>query len=260
MTLSPRSVAGVTALQAAALAAPTLVALWADLIDVGINLGAAVTTALVWELVFAGARKRPFSLHGITTALLVALFCPLDIEVWQIAVAMTLGVIFGELIFGGRGFGFVSGATLALSVLTVAFPDVALRAPTPEIAMAILPGFLMLFATGLVSMSVIAGCVSAVLAMLAASGQVISLVPLAVALAPGLIFLIADPTVACVTPLGRWAYGLAAGALVVLFSAAGGMTPETIVAAALLASVFAPLIDHGAGLVQLRLKSARSRV
>lgn len=257
MSLTPRSLAGVTALQVAALVLPTLVALWHDGSSAFPILATSIVTALFWETVFAGGRKRRLSAHGVTTGALFMLFCPPDVALWQIAFATTLGAVFGELIFGGRGFGFVSPAALALSVLLVAFPDVSLRAQTPEVVLAMLPGLALLLATRLVSPLVILGCLVPVLLL---AGQGPDVLPVALVLLPGLIFLVADPSVACGRAIGRWVYGMISGALVVVFSPASGMTPEAVVAAALLASVFGPLIDHVVSRVDLRGTEGRDHV
>ncbi len=260
MILSPKSVAGVTAIQAAALVLPVVVVAWSEGVSIASVLAVAAITAVVWEMVFAGVRKRAFSAHGLTTALIVTLFCPSDIALWQLAFAMSLGVCFGELIFGGRGFGFVSPAALSLSLLIVAFPDVALRAPTQDVALAVLPGLVVLLAIGLISLPVLAGTALGVSAILLAAGYDVDPLTVAVALSVGAVFLIADPVAASTTTAGRWVYGLLAGALVAVFSTDGVLTPEAVVAAALLTSVLAPLIDHGAVLLHARTRRVRPHV
>lgn len=251
MNLSPRSVTGVTSLQALALVPSVIVGGWSDPATVAFILVVTTSVALGWEVIFAIIRKRAFSANGITTVLIVSLFCPFDIVLWQLAISISLGVVFGELICGGRGFGFVSPAALSLSILIVAFPDVALRSPTLEIALAVLPGLALLLAAGLVSLSVLMGIVFGALATFTVTGQIVEPTTAATALSVGAVFLIADPTAASTTMLGRWVYGVLAGALVVVFSP-GEVAPEAVVAAALLASVFAPLIDHGTILLDWR--------
>lgn len=251
MTLSPRSVKHVTLLQTLALVPPVVVAVTGSPGD-ALLLTVAVLTAIIWELLFAGIRRHAFSVHGITTALIVTLFCPIDIALWQLAFCVSLGVVFGELIFGGRGFGFVSAAALTLSLIIVSFPDLTLRGPTPELAVLVIPGLVLLVVAGLVSLAVVAGTLLGVLASFVLIGQPVELLAVAVAISTGAVFLVADPTAASTTPLGRWLYGVLAGVLIVVFSPAGSITAEAVVAAALLASVFAPLIDHGAVLLHMR--------
>lgn len=250
MMLSPRSVAGVTALQVLAVLPPVAVLFWLDPPGLVLVLATAAVTAVAWEMLFAGVRKRAFTAHGLTTALIVALFVPSGIAPWHVAVALSLGVVMGELIFGGRGFGFVSPSALSLSLLVVAFPDTVLRAPSADTALAVIPGLLLLLAAGLLSLRIVAGVGIGALALLAVSAQAIEPFAVLTALSIGTVFLVADPIAASTTPLGRLVYGALAGALAVVFSPA--LEPEALVAAALLASVFAPLIDHGAVLLHGR--------
>ena len=246
MIPAPRTVAGVTLLQSVALALPVLVTAWPTLPATSLVLAVAAMTAIAWEMIFAGIRKRPFSAHGAATALIITLFCPTDIAPWQLAFAVSLGVAFGELIFGGRGFGFVSPAALSLMLLTVAFPDITLHTTPPPVALAVFPGLALLLIMGLVSVFVLAGFGLGVLSCLAIFGQTVDPAVLAAALSVGAVFLVADPTSASTTPIGRWIYGGLAGAMVVVFSPTEMPGAEAIVAAALFASIFAPLIDDGA--------------
>lgn len=245
MTLVPRSVAEVTIAQSLALVPPVVVVGWSNAPGLAPVLLCAATTAIVWEMVFGALRQRLFSAHGITTALIFALLCPTDIALWQLAFAVSMGVVFGELIFGGRGFGFVSPAALSLSLLVVAFPDVVLPATTREVALAVFPGVALLLIVGLISLSVLAGVGFGTIVLLLMTGQAIEPRLIAVALSVGAVFLVADPTAAATTPVGRWLYGVLAGVMVVVFSPEGGFTTEAIVAAALFANVIAPLIDQG---------------
>ena len=66
----------------------------------------------------------------------------------------------------------------------------------------------------------------------------------ATALIFGLVFLICDPVSAAATSVGRWVYGVVAGILIIVFSPVGVPTTDAMVFSALMASVFAPLIDH----------------
>lgn len=239
-----------TLVQTLALLPPGAVALWVSP-GLAAVLVSALVTALAWEAAFALLRGHAITAHGITTALIVTLFCPPEIAGWQIAVAVTLGVVFGELVFGGRGFGFVSPAALALATLIVAFPDVALRGPTPLMAALVLPGLAVLIGTGRVFPTVLVGAVLGALALLMLTDHPVMPLAHAVALSVGAVFLIADPAAGSVTAAGRWAYGALAGGLAILFSPGAEILPEAVVSAALLASVFAPLLDYLAVLIPL---------
>ena len=78
-------------------------------------------------------------------------------------------------------------------------------------------------------------------------------------LALGAVYLVSEPTSAAATNPGRWAYGLLVGMLIVVLGEAGPGIGSTaaVVFAALLGSVFAPLIDRV--VVSLNVKRRRRR-
>ena len=237
--------AGITAVQSLALLPPVIVTMIQKGGEHIAILAAALITVLLWDLVFALVRKRTLGFHGLTVALIVTVFVPAGLPLWQLVLTLSLGVVLGEHIFGGRGFGFLNPATVTLSLLVFSFPQVELMPATREIALATLPGALMLLFFGLISWRIIVGVVIGLVALLLMDGQGVDVALLAIATAFGLVFLTCDPTAAASTNPGRWIYGILAGALMVLFSAvADTITPQAIVFAAFMGSVFAPLIDH----------------
>lgn len=206
-----------------------------------------LVTALFWEALFAFARHTDLTAHGLPTAILVALFLPLDVATWQPVLAVSLGVVLAELVFGGRGFGFVSTAAASLVLLAVSFPTLALHPTTLTVALACLPGLAALLLAGIVSWQVLIATTLACISAVALFGtSQLEVVPILVALSIGLVFLIADPVAAATTNPGRWIYGALAGFLIAVFSgfSSASVPPESMVFAALLASLFAPLIDH----------------
>lgn len=241
---SPRSVGGVTIAQCVALFAPMAVVALPDLERFAGHLLAALVTALVWEGTFATLRGRLLSFHGLTTGLIVTLVLPPEVAVWQIAFAVSLGVILGELVFGGRGFGFVQPAAVALSLLLISFPDLQLQQSTLALAIASLPGAVLLLAMGLISWRVLVGTGLTVAFLWMLRGGEAAPSEVATALIFGLVFLICDPVSAAATSVGRWVYGVVAGILIIVFSPVGVPTTDAMVFSALMASVFAPLIDH----------------
>lgn len=255
--LSPRSVGGVTIAQCVALIAPLAVVATADPERFALNLVAALVAALVWEGIFATLRRRVLSFHGVTTAFIVAVVLPPEIAIWQIVFAVSLGVILGELVFGGRGFGFVQPAAVALSLLLISFPELQLRQSTTALAVATVPGAVLLLLMGLISWRVLVGAIIASAVLLALRGAEMEPVTVATAMAFALVFLVCDPISAAATPIGRWIYGALAGGLVIVFSPPGAPTAEAMVFAALMASVFAPLIDHVVILIHARREMRR---
>lgn len=251
--LSQWGVSGVTAVQAMALLPPVVMALVQGGTPKLLLLTTAVIVVLIWELLFTLLRTGWVSLHGLTVALIVTVFAPADLPLWQLAVALSLGLVLGELIFGGRGFGFLAPATVTLALLMVSFPQSGLATPSPDIALATVPGAFLLLGLGLISWRVIVGVIFGLLALQAMSVEPVAL---AAALTFGLVFLICDPIAAASTNPGRWLYGVLTGVLIALFSGAGSMVfVESLIFAALLSSLFAPLIDH----LVILVDSARRR-
>jgi len=249
----------VTYVQLIALAAPVAVSLAErGLQQIAVLLAAAVT-CLIWEMTFDLIRGRSLGWHTVTVALIFAVLVPASAPVWQIVVAVSLGVVFGELVFGGRGYGIVSGAAAAAGFLVFSFPGTELSVHSEVMALATLPGLALLLVGGLVSWRVLVS----VTVVLGGAGLIQDgmggLLSAAVAVVFVLVFLIGDPVAGASTNLGRWVFGLLAGLLIVLFDTAAGpaIAPAAVVFASLLASLFAPLIDHVAVALIIRRRGLR---
>lgn len=230
----------VSAAQASALALPLLVAIAAR--GPGVFLAAALAAGIA-ELVFSLLRGRGMAWHGLPTAMAVAVMVPAGLPLWQVALAVVFGMVLADLVFGGRGFGFLSAAVAALAFLVFSFPGVSLTGGGAWVAVASVPGAALLVSTGLVSWRVIAAAAVAALATVAV-GQV-DLLAAATALTFGVVFLTADPVGAVTTNPARWAYGALVGWLAVTFaSGEAAALPTSLVFATLVGSIFAPLFDH----------------
>ncbi len=234
--------AEVTLTQSAALLPPVLVALAARGPAMLTVLATALAVTLFWELTFAQVRKRDITWHGLATALIVTAMLPGDTAPLQLGIALSLGVVLGELVFGGRGFGFLSPAAASLAFLSFSFPGAILAETGGWVAFATLPGAALLLVTGLISWRVLAAAVLAFAAAAAALDTALSPVE-AAAMLFGLVFLTCDPVASAATNGGRWLYGALAGGLIAVFGGSGP-DPAALVFATLLASIFAPLLDH----------------
>ncbi len=219
---------------------------------------AAVTTVLVWQLLFALVRRRRPAVDGIITAIVLAIALPADLALWQVVLAASFAVIIGEQIFGGRGFSFVNTAVIALAFLLFSFTGTELAGLDATYALAVLPGAAALIGMGIVSWRLVVGA-GAGLALAALAVQTPDLVSRSQALgglAFVIVFMAADPAASSATNPGRWVHGILFGALVVLFTHAAGMLVlEAGIFAALLASIFAPLVDQAA----VRINAERRR-
>jgi len=234
---------------------PVLVAL---VIDQGADvvprlaLGALVITA--WQVLFRIGLGVPFAPAAAVTAIAVGVLAPQDAPLWQILLAVSFGTVIGELIFGGWGRNFLSAATVSLAFLGLSVPAAHYTPPGDIVAYAVLPGAVILIATGILSLPVLIASVAGF--ALVANGLGLDALP-AAPLAFALIYLIADPVASAATPLGRWIYGALAGALAALLIAGPAHAAQAAVFATLLAQIFAPLIDQGALALHRQRRKAR---
>lgn len=251
--------ARVTLAQLIALAAPLGVSLAERGAAQMAVLITALVTCLVWELAFALIRGRSLSWHTATVALIFTVLVPETLPLWQVAMAASFGVVFGELVFGGRGYGIVSGAAAAAGFLVFSFTGAGLATVSGAMALATLPGALLLLWAGLISWRVLASVAVVLIAASLVGDGVGSLLMVLTTALFGLVFLVADPVAAASTQLGRLVYGILAGLLIVLFDTTEGpaIAPAAIVFACLLANLFAPLIDYLDVKLAVRQREAR---
>ncbi len=254
------SAGGVTFVQVMALLAPLGATVFIGGNAVWWVLATAMLATLFWELCFAFIRKRALSWYGLTTALIVTIMLPESVPLWQVGLGVSFGVVLGELIFGGRGFGFLNAAAVALGFLVFSFPGFQLVGDANIVAIASVPGALLLLVSGLISGRVIVALLVVTLLFSVINGE--GFVPLATfgTVFFVMIFLICDPVSSAATNGGRWLYGALVGALIALFDTVSGpgISATALVFAALLGAVFAPLLDHIILYVKTRRRRARN--
>lgn len=211
-------------------------------------LRVAVALAVIagWQLVFRVTAGVPMSPTAAVAAVAMGVLAPGEMAIWQLVLAVTFGTVLGELIFGGWGRNFLSPAVVALAFVFVSFPEIRHDPAGPWLALACAPAAVLLLATGIVSWRVLASSVVALLAAaLALDGEPDSMTTLG-GVVFGLVFLVGDPVSSPTTPAARVLYGALTGVLIGdlghRFGAVGA--PQATVFAALLASIFAPLLDH----------------
>ncbi|WP_297112962.1 RnfABCDGE type electron transport complex subunit D [uncultured Devosia sp.] len=218
------------------------------------RFGVALAVIGFWQGVFLFTRAQPLSPIALVTAIAVAILASGATEMWQIVLAASFGTVIGEQIFGGWGRNVVNAGVVTLAFLYFAFPEVLHSGTSPLVAVAAGLAALLLLVTGVLSWRIaVAAPVGLVLATLAL-GQDPAAPFLEGSLVLGLVFLIGDPVTSASTRMGRLAYGALAGALVAIFgwADAGIGAPQAVVFAALLASLFAPLLDAAAIAVATR--------
>ena len=81
-----------------------------------------MVVGLAVEIVFAGVRNHEVNEGFFVTGWLFALIVPATIPLWQVAVAITFGVIVAKEVFGGTGKNFLNIALVARAFLYFAYP------------------------------------------------------------------------------------------------------------------------------------------
>ena len=120
-------------------------------------LFAAVIATLLWQRIFAEVRRRPFIPDSIIAAIACSIVLPASAPLWQVALALSFGIVVGQEIFGGRGRNFLNPAMVALAFFMFSFPGRPLEVLTPAIGLSVIPGALLLLAGGLISWRIVVG-------------------------------------------------------------------------------------------------------
>lgn len=74
------------------------------------------------EVLFAILRKHEINEGFLVTLFLFPLTLPATIPLWQVALGITFGVVFGKEVFGGTGMNFLNPALTARAFLFFAYP------------------------------------------------------------------------------------------------------------------------------------------
>lgn len=195
-----------------------------------------------WQLVFLLARAQAPSLSALITALAVAMLAPAELGVPRLVLGISFGVVMGEAVFGGWGRNVVNPATVTLAFLGFGFPAFGWPEIDAPVAWAAIPAALIGALAGVMPAGVIAGAV-----LVGAGGALAGVIGEPAILAGGvvLVLLVSDPVTAAATTTGRWLNGALYVALLTLFDTGwhGAAPVQMAVAAALLASLAAPLLD-----------------
>lgn len=75
-----------------------------------------------WEVLFATVRKHEVNEGFLVSGILFPLTLPPTIPLWQVAVGISFGVVFGKEVFGGTGKNFLNPALTARAFLFFAYP------------------------------------------------------------------------------------------------------------------------------------------
>lgn len=207
------------------------------------RLGFVLAAAGIWHVLFMLARAQPPSFAGALTALAVAVLAPVDLGPLPMLIGISFGVVAGELAFGGWGRNLVNPATVTLAFLGFGFPASVWPGLPVQMGWAAIAVAAIGIATGVMSWRVVASAA----AMMAAGWYAGMLaMPLVTAAGVVLVLIVCDPATSAATRLGRWLYGIAYGALTLVFAVGwhAAAPVQIAVSAALIASLAAPLLDE----------------
>ncbi len=255
-----------------------------------------------WEWLFAALRGRELDEGFWVTALVFPLILPATVPLWQVALAISWGMVIAKLVFGGTGMNILNPALVARAFLFYAYPVQILgdkvwvpvppgqavdgfsgATPMMQIRQGVeLPAGFDGWWTAFVGLE--AGSIGETSALMCLLGAALLLwtrlaswrIMAAVALgtivtaqllnavgsesnaafavpfwwhmvlggwALGAFFLATDPTTSAYTNTGRWIYGFAIGALIVITRVMNPAYPDSTMLVILFMNVFAPTID-----------------
>jgi len=83
----------------------------------------SLAAAFLWELLFAVIRRRDMSEAVFVTSLMFALILPPAIPLWQAALGISFGTVFGKEVFGGLGMNILNPALVGRAFLFFAYPS-----------------------------------------------------------------------------------------------------------------------------------------
>ncbi|MBT3982080.1 MAG: NADH:ubiquinone reductase (Na(+)-transporting) subunit B [Bacteriovoracaceae bacterium] len=75
-----------------------------------------------WEVLFASVRGHEINEGFLVTGMLFPLIVPATIPLWQVAVGISFGVVFGKEVFGGTGRNILNPALVGRAFLFFAYP------------------------------------------------------------------------------------------------------------------------------------------
>ena len=82
----------------------------------------ALVVGAFWQALFSTVRKKLLDEGLLAIAWLFALMLPATVPMYQVALGMSFGIVFGKLIYGGSGRYLLSPALLGVAFLAFSYP------------------------------------------------------------------------------------------------------------------------------------------
>lgn len=221
-------------------------------------------TSVLSQWLFTRNRNRSLGIDIFHTAFLFTLLLPDHILWWQLILCVSFGVVFGEQIYGGRGFSFVSPVITGLAFLFYSFQfDQSQQLNDVPPWILVIPLAVVVWRQ-LLSWPITCGFAAGLLFVFYLGldspqtsiwEDIKSLSVPTMTVLTCLLFITADSATSPVTTLGRWVYGIMLGALVAILDPSFSLL-EKVVFAALLSTIAVPLLDWLCVRLNNKFKSA----
>ena len=113
---------GFQAYKAFGVDADFMMSFWKGLLVIIPIIIVTYVVGLFWEILFALIRKHEINEGFFVTGILFVLIMPPTIPLWQVAIAISFGVIIGKEVFGGTGMNIFNPALTARAFLFFTYP------------------------------------------------------------------------------------------------------------------------------------------
>lgn len=252
-----------------ALALPLCVRLYAEGAELAgqrlVLMALTLLVAYAWAVLFARRTGRPIGPGLVYSAVLFVLLLPGPVAWGGAVFAISFGTVFGREIFGGKAI--LPPALIGLAFAIFSFPtggfeaqQVLSQAIDPAFAVSCLPGAALLIWKRALAWRVAVGAVLGLAAASLMMGYPAWWEQLGMGtFAAGILFLAAAPEGASRLKSARWMHGVLVGALVIVIRLSSPEQSDGVIFAALLAGLFAPLLDRVLDLVLGRVMAWRLR-
>ena len=200
-----------------------------------------------WQLVFKTSTQYFLpSAYTVVHAMLFSLLLPMDISLWSLVMLVSFGSVFGEQVFGGRGYSFLNPVTIGLAFYLFSDP-IELSSVGASFIPVIFTSFIavVLILIQLIAWRILLGILIGVIftawfigmhnpqELFLNSGVLLAL-----------MFLASDPASGGSTNPSRWLHGILGGCLLLFLYSQSAAIMHATIFAVLLASLSAPLLDY----------------
>jgi len=213
-------------------------------------LALSVVLVAIWNALFVRSLRASIRFSVLFTGVLLTLLMPQAISWWVFALCVSFGIVFGEQIYGGRTYSFLSPVIVALAFLFFAFPvDTAPLIDSLNSAWLLVPIVILLLYQQLDWLTLLGACLGMLILFTLiqdSNNTLLSLVnvfrdlPTSIALMA--IFILGDTVLTARTPFGKLLSGMLSGVLYVYLSPEF-LSFESAIFSVLLALIAIPLID-----------------